>query len=153
MMMIRRILLALALVLQLSPAVAQQPDSAGQVDALRARAEQGHADAQAKLGLFYDVGLGVPQDYAEAVRWYRKAAEQGNAAAQALLGIMYESGWGIARDPVRAHMWYNLAAARDSNKGIRAYAVNGRDRVAQQLTAAQLREAQRLARAWRPGRD
>jgi TPR repeat protein len=27
----------------------------------------------------YANGEGVPQDYAEAVKWYRKAAEQGNA--------------------------------------------------------------------------
>ena len=27
-------------------------------------------------------GKGVPEDYAEAVKWYRKAAEQGHATAQ-----------------------------------------------------------------------
>jgi len=26
-------------------------------------------------------GQGVPQDYAEAVKWYRKAADQGDAPA------------------------------------------------------------------------
>ncbi len=31
-------------------------------------------------------GEGVPQDYAEAVKWYRKAAEQGLPAVR-LLGI------------------------------------------------------------------
>ena len=31
-------------------------------------------------------GQGVPQDYAEAVKWYRLAAEQGNADAQYNLG-------------------------------------------------------------------
>ena len=29
------------------------------------------------LGSIYREALGVPQDYAEAVRWYHKAAEQG----------------------------------------------------------------------------
>ena len=30
----------------------------------------------------YDIGLGVPKDYAEAAKWVRKAAEQGNADAK-----------------------------------------------------------------------
>ncbi len=38
---------------------------------------QGHAIAQSYLGFMYDNGQGVPQDYAEAAKWYRKAAEQG----------------------------------------------------------------------------
>ena len=43
----------------------------------RPLAEQGDAAAQAALGVIYHYGQGVPQDYAEAVRWYRKAAAQG----------------------------------------------------------------------------
>ena len=35
-------------------------------------AEQGNADAQYNLGLMYDYGDGVPQDYKEAVRLYRE---------------------------------------------------------------------------------
>ena len=34
-------------------------------------------------------GQGVPQDYAEAVKWYRKAAEQGDVNAQHNIGLMY----------------------------------------------------------------
>ena len=40
-------------------------------------AKQGDADAQFNLGLMYDKGQGVPQDYKTAVKWYRLAAEQG----------------------------------------------------------------------------
>ncbi len=47
-------------------------------------AEQGDADAQNKLGFMYDDGLGVPQDYAEAMKWYRNAAEQGQRDFNAL---------------------------------------------------------------------
>ena len=32
--------------------------------------EQGHARVQYSLGVMYYDGQGVPQDYAEAVRWY-----------------------------------------------------------------------------------
>ncbi len=42
-------------------------------------AKQGDANAQNNLGFMYYKGHGVPQDYAEAVKWFRKAAEQGNA--------------------------------------------------------------------------
>ncbi len=42
--------------------------------------------------------LGVPQDYAEAAKWYRLAAEQNNAAAQYNLSLMYANGQGVPRD-------------------------------------------------------
>ena len=50
-----------------------------EIDALRARAEQGDAPAQFALGVMCAEGRGVPQDDAEAVRWYGLAAEQGHA--------------------------------------------------------------------------
>ena len=39
------------------------------VDEWRARAEQGDADAQFNLGVWYANGRGVPRDDTEAVRW------------------------------------------------------------------------------------
>ncbi len=54
-----------------------------------AEAAQGNAKAQSYLGLMYYDGWGVPQDYAEAVKWWRKAAEQGYGEAQFNLGYMY----------------------------------------------------------------
>ena len=41
--------------------------------------------------MYYN-GEGVPQDYAESVKWYRLGAEQGDADAQNNLGFMYERG-------------------------------------------------------------
>ena len=46
------------------------------------RSEQGDATAQFNLGMLYENGEGLAQDYAEAVRWYRKAADQGVIEAQ-----------------------------------------------------------------------
>ncbi|MBQ2481415.1 MAG: SEL1-like repeat protein, partial [Treponema sp.] len=51
-------------------------------DELSKKAEQGYADAQYNLGVMYDCGRGVEQDYEKAFEWYTKAAEQGNAYAQ-----------------------------------------------------------------------
>ena len=66
----RIITLAAVLVALAVGAQAQTPE----IDALRARAEQGDASAQFNLGVRYADGEGVPQDDAEAVRWYRLAA-------------------------------------------------------------------------------
>jgi TPR repeat protein len=37
--------------------------------------------------VIYHEGWGVPQDYAEAVKWYRTSAEQGDASAQNRLEV------------------------------------------------------------------
>ena len=118
----------------------------------RKAAEQGHADAQYNLGLMYATGQGVPQDYAAAVLWFRKAAEQGRANAQFNLGLMYRDGQGVTQDYVQAHMWFNLAAARfdASEKEYRDKAAKNRDIVAAKMTPAQIAEAQKLAREWKP---
>ena len=52
------------------------------LDELRALAAQGDPEVQTALGYKYWVGQDVPQDDAEAVRWYRRAAAQGYADAQ-----------------------------------------------------------------------
>ena len=77
---------------------------------LRALAEAGATEAQYSLGVKYDTGEGVPQDAAEAVRWYRLAAEQGLASAQNNLGVMYGDGLGVPQDAAEAVRWYRLAA-------------------------------------------
>ncbi len=88
-------------------------------------------------------GMGVPQDYAEAAKWYRKAAENGYAPAQIYLGLMHSRGLGGPQDFVQAHMWFKLAAS-----GGYATASEYRDIVANHMTPAQIAEAQKLAREW-----
>lgn len=44
-------------------------------------AEHGHAAAQYNMGVLYDEGRGVTQDYREAAKWYELAAVQGNDLA------------------------------------------------------------------------
>ena len=76
----------------------------------RKAADQGVAQAQFNLGVKYDNGEGVPQDYAAAVSWYRKAAEQGAAYAQFNLGVKYDNGEGVPQDYAAAAGWYRKAA-------------------------------------------
>ena len=73
-------------------------------------AKLGFATAQFNLGVMYENGLGVVQDYAEAVRWFLLAAEQGNARAQSNVGTMYGNGDGVAQDYAEAMRWFRLAA-------------------------------------------
>ncbi len=43
----------------------------------RKSAVQGDADAQYKLGMYYESGIGVEKDMSEALNWYNKSANQG----------------------------------------------------------------------------
>ncbi len=120
-------------------------DDARAVRWYRLAAEQGNAMGQDGLGVMYTAGRGVPQDDARAVRWYRLAAEQGNAMGQRNLGFMYVTGRGVQQDYVQAYLWFNLAAAQ-GDEGAR----KDRDILAEQMTLAQIGDAQRLAREWKP---
>jgi TPR repeat protein len=111
----------------------------------RKAADQGIDGAQYHLGNMYFYGRSVLQDDVAAVGWYRKAAYQGYAPAQFNLGGMYYKGRGVPQDYVTAHMWFNLAAA-----GGRKDAVKVRDMLAAMMTPAQIAEAQKLAREWKP---
>ena len=72
----------------------------------RKAADYGNIRALSLIGMMFEKGNGVQQDYAEAVKWYRKAANEGDADARFSLGDMYESGRGVLQDYVQAYMWY-----------------------------------------------
>ena len=55
---------------------------------------------------------GIPQDYAEALKWCLKIAAQGEAAAQHNLGNMYVQGQGVPQDYGKAVEWYRKAAGQ-----------------------------------------
>ncbi len=89
-------------------------------------------------------------DYATAIRELRPLAEQGVAEAQYSLGIMYGDGLGVPQDYVQAHMWFDLAVSRYPPGEGRDEVVKNRDIVAERMSPAQISEAQKLARRWRP---
>ena len=122
------------------------PASLGSQENRRA-AEQGDATAQSSLGIAYELGEGVPQDYVEAAKWYRKAAEQGNAAAQNNLGVMYAFGQSIPQNDAEAYFWAILASVNGDENRAKA-----RDEVAQRLTPEQRAAVQNRAAAWRPSK-
>jgi TPR repeat protein len=110
------------------------------LESIKLKAEQGDAESQTFLGILYNSGHKVTQDYKEAVKWYRLAAEQGYAFAQYLLGGMYRYGDGVTRDKAYAHMWWNIAASNGWKD-----AKESRDIVANIMTPADISEATRLA--------
>lgn len=108
-------------------------------------AAQGQAKAQFNLGTLYFNGEGVPKDYQQALRWLRLAADQGEALAQTKIAIMYDHGQGVPKNIVQAHKWYSLAATNGDKPANLL-----RDSLANQMTPAQIAEAQKLAQDWKP---
>jgi hypothetical protein len=94
-------------------------------------AKTGDMDAQYEMGLRSADGNGVPQDYAEAMRWFTKASERGSSEAQLKLGLGYMKGIGVPYDENQAVMWLKRAANSGniwaqkalSNLYLRGYAV------------------------------
>ncbi|MBF0141426.1 MAG: sel1 repeat family protein [Magnetococcales bacterium] len=112
---------------------------------LRKAAEQNDVTAQKNLAIMYTSGDGVPRNIQAAVKWFRRAADQGDAGAQRSLGNMYENGRGVPIDHVQAHMWYSLSAVQGDEDAIKR-----RDGIARRMTAAQIAQAQEIARKWKP---
>jgi Sel1 repeat len=80
-------------------------------------AEHGNAVSQLWLGVAYESGKGVQQDFKEALRWLAKSAQQGNADAQNLMGQMFEDGEGVPIDFVQAAKWYRTACENRPDRG------------------------------------
>src|SRR5207244_808927 len=143
---------------------------------VRKAADQGLATAQYSLGFLYSVGAGVTQDDTQALAWWRKAADQGFANGQNMLGVMYFSGRAVTRDDAQAvdlgdpaaqhalgvayhdgagvpqdlvesYKWLYVAVARSTGNDQR-YHINARDAVGTNMTADELGEAQKRAKAW-----
>ena len=73
-------------------------------------AEQGNAEAQHRLAIMFQNGLGMARNPEAAVKWMRAAAEQGHALAQHGLGFMYLEGECLPKDGGQAAHWFKLAA-------------------------------------------
>ncbi len=122
-----------------APAVA----ATGGLESIRKLAEQGDPAAQFSMGARYATGEDVPQDYAEAVRWFSMAAEQGHVVSQATLGAYYWAGRGVPQDPVKAYFWSVLAQAGGDEASKYRVSV-----LASRMTHAQIAGAQQQANDW-----
>jgi len=132
-------------------------------------ARQGNDSAQFSAGEMYAEGRGVRQDFIEAYKWLNleAAAEtptfdwNGGTNAEPIdfrplvpppppgfspVTGSNRSGEGRTREPPVAEPWDGARAFRESRAAARAK----RDEVAQEMTAEQIAEAQRLARDFKP---
>jgi TPR repeat protein len=115
----------------------------GGMEGLRKLAEKGDAAAQFSLGAHYATGEEVPQDYAEAVRWFSMAAEQGHVVSQATLGAYYWAGRGVPQDLVKAYFWSVLAQAGGDEASKYRVSV-----LASRMTHSQVAAAEQQANDW-----
>ena len=86
-------------------------------------ANQGNASAQYNLGMMYEKGQGVIQNYVKAAKFYQKAANQGDTSAQNKLGFMYVKGQGVKQSNVKAKELFRKACDGGSEWGCKAYAI------------------------------
>src|SRR3984893_7206896 len=110
----RRFLLALAIALTVValPGVTFAISDEETVRLLKRDADQGNANAQGRLGYFYETGRGgLAKDDREAARLFKLAADQGNAYGQLNLGLFNRDGrGGLSKDDREAARLFKLAA-------------------------------------------
>ena len=86
-------------------------DMAKCLDAYRAAAALGSAEAEYGVALFYmNGGTVVPQDLRQGTLHLRAAAEKGSVPAKVYLGNLYELGINYKADTEKADVWYRNAA-------------------------------------------
>ena len=128
------------LILILTALLAFQSAAASEFDEMKALADKGLAWAQYFLGNMYDTGEGVPENDAEAAKWFRKAADQGYADAQLNLGFSYANGEGVPENNIRAYVWWSMAKTQGSTT-----AAGNLDKLKPMMTPQQIADGQALA--------
>ena len=97
------------------------------LEELKTKAENENPAAQYILGIRYEYGDGVDQDYAEAIRWIRLSAEQGYSEAQYdLAASFYREGnstdavhwWRLAAEQGHAWSQFNLGGMYGFGEGV-----------------------------------
>ena len=139
--------------MQAAAAAYEAKDMATAVRIWKVWTGKGNAEARTLLGAMYWSGDGVRRDHKEAARLYLLAANQGYARAQNDIGFMLGFGEGIPpHDDIEAFKWLSL--------GIAGYTAKNQDRLdqarkdlatlAKRMSPAQIAEAQRRAKLFKP---
>ena len=75
-------------------------------------ADSGNPDAQYRLAIMHQNGLGVVRNELLSYKWMKNAAQQDFGPALHGLGFMYMEGDCVGRDDVRAIKWFEAAVAQ-----------------------------------------
>ncbi len=133
----------------------ERKDMATAVRIWKVWANKGDPEAETLLGAMYWSGDGVRRDHKEAARLYLLAANKGYARAQNDIGFMLAFGEGVPpHDDVEAYKWLTLSISRYTakNQDRLDQAIKDKATLAKRMTAAQVSEAERRARAWKPAK-
>ena len=76
------------------------------------------AETLATIGDAYYRGLGVEQNYGEALKFYQKAAGMGNARSMSRIGLCHELGFGTKKDIEAAFSCYEDASEQGDVFGL-----------------------------------
>jgi hypothetical protein len=126
-------------------------DTPKAIEIWRPDADGGDVAMQLLIGSIYDYGQGVPQDDAEAIKWYRKAAAQGSAKGKFMIGAVYARSTQIP-DNVKGLAWLKAAqrslaaSGKEADGDVRATQVEFLARqIAGAMSAAEIAQAEQLA--------
>ena len=127
---------------------------------LLSQAKTGNQQAQFFLAKRYQKGLGIQQNFQQAIQWYTTAAKQDIAPAQLNLAMMYIRGEGVQPNAgqarywlekklVDAYKWYDLAA-RDGmlSDQVRTRAQSKIGQLALNLSSQDIATARSRADSW-----
>ncbi|WP_445619150.1 tetratricopeptide repeat protein [Kushneria sp. Sum13] len=102
-------------------------------------AKSGDPYALTSVGNMYNDGVGVKKNKEKAFYWYNQAVQQDFMSAQREIASLYASGEGAEKDLVMAYMMYDLGGTAG---------IEGKKKVAQEMTEDQIKEAITKSRRW-----
>lgn len=102
--------------------------------------------AQYLLGVFYDKGIGTPQDFRQAAHWYTLAARGGYVDAQYNLAGLYIAGRGVEKDWISALSWLWIAKARGDSASEQSIKI-----LEAQMDKDTIHQARSIAKHWEVG--
>lgn len=88
----------------------EMPKDHATFEQFKTQADQGQAWAQNVLGELYFAGLGVPEDRAEALKWFQASAKGGNVYGMVNVGNVCSGGIKGLQNDNAAAKWYRTAA-------------------------------------------
>ena len=124
------------------------PKNEGAVEWLKKAAAQNYAPAQNELGVCYENGVVMKQNYEKAFEWYQKAAEQGYVGAYFNLAQNYRLGEGVNKNWKEAVRWYRMAAAQGDAEAQNNLAAMYKERVNKRYSEKDKKGYLEIASRW-----
>ena len=102
-------------------------------------------ESQYVMGVRFEYGGGVKQNFKTAFAFYKLAAEQGHNGAQNKLGVLYFDGKGIQKSNVKSYMWMTVAQKNPWNIKLDKRVKKNKERIIPQIKPVEISEGTKLA--------